>query len=142
MQRRFAETPFEIPIAIYFGAFGIASLISGNGITPHTVDMALPWGLILAWTIGLAVGGVLCVIGRFAQHHRTEMAGLILLGYGASLYAAALLVVGPAASTANAAAAMVAIATGCGIRLRILHKSQRTREIAHELRCDADDGAT
>lgn len=128
-----AESPFEIPVALYLGIIGFIGLASGNGITPKTIDAALPIWLVLAWTVGLAVGGVATVIGKIMQRGRIESSGLILLAYGASLYA---LVLGFAAdwpTAATAVAAMMAIAIGCLIRLRVLALSRRALTVADSI---------
>ncbi|MCW2543123.1 MAG: hypothetical protein JWM40_675 [Frankiales bacterium] len=129
LERRLAEAPFETPIAIWFGCIGWIGLISGRGITPASLQDTLPIWLVQAWTVGIALGGTLTALGKLRQRDRLESSGLVLLGYGVTLYGATL-AVAAGLNGATAAAAMFAIAAGCAIRLRVLTLSHRARSVA------------
>ncbi len=129
LERRLAEAPFETPIALWFGIIGWVGIVTGQGITPATLEDALPIWLVQAWTIGLALGGMLTVIGKLRQRDRLESSGLALLGYGTTLYAGVLVAAAGLAGL-TAAAAMFAITFGCLIRLRVLTLSHRARGVA------------
>lgn len=136
-ERRLAEAPFETPIAIWFGVIGWIGIATGQGITPATLEDALPIWLVQAWTVGIALGGTLTAFGKLRQRDRIESSGLVLLGYGVTLYGGVLVkVAGEAGITA--AAAMFAIAAGCAIRLRVLALSHRARAVACTIRNDGD----
>lgn len=138
LERRLAEAPFETPIAIWFGVIGWIGIVSGRGITPTTLEDALPLWLVQAWTVGLALGGTLTAIGKLRQRDRLESAGLALLGYGATLYGG-VLAVAAGLGGVTAAAAMLAIAAGCAIRLRVLTLSHRARTVASNIHTSGDD---
>lgn len=140
LERRLAEAPFETPIAIWFGFIGWIGVLSGRGITPASLEDALPIWLVQAWTIGLALGGTLTAAGKLRQRDRVESSGLVLLGYGATLYGATL-IVAAGLNGVTAAAAMFAIAAGCAIRLRVLALSHRARSVAGTIAHHIEDEA-
>lgn len=133
LERRLAEAPFETPIALWFGVIGWVGIVTGQGITPATLEDTLPIWLVQAWTAGLAFGGTLTTMGKLRQRDRIEASGLVLLGYGATLYAVVLLVAAGIPGV-TAAAAMFAVACGCGLRLRVLALSHRARSVAGTIR--------
>lgn len=132
LENRLAEAPFETPIAAWFAGIGWAALISGQGIVPATLADALPAWLVLAWTVGLALGGTLTVAGVLRRSYRQEQAGLAFLGYGVTLYGGVLVGV-ISGSVATAAAAMFAIAFGCLIRLRVLARAKSAGLLARDV---------
>lgn len=141
LQRRFAETPFQLPVTIAYTLSGTVGLASGNGIVPHTIDRTLPFALVVVWTLYLALGGWLSVVGRLLQRERLEFSGLVLLGFGSGLYAVVLAVVGRWPSSITAAAAMAGVAAGCGIRLLVLNVSRKARTVAAQIEGDESEKA-
>lgn len=124
-----AEGPFEVTIATYLGFVGFVGLLSGDGIRPPSLAEAVPVWLVMAWTVGVAFGGLLAALGKITNKTRTESAGLVFLGYGTSFYAVALLFVA-FPNSAYSAAAFLAIAVGCILRLRVLALARRAGRIA------------
>ncbi|MGH3500554.1 MAG: hypothetical protein ACRDQA_06615, partial [Nocardioidaceae bacterium] len=79
------ETPY-LPVAAYLGAVGIAALVAGHAILPDTLAEVLPAWLATVWTVAVAAGGILPVVGRVVSATRIESAGLAMLAFGAGLY--------------------------------------------------------
>jgi len=132
MWKALAVGPFEVPIALYLGIVGVLALLSGGGLRPATIETALPWWLVMTWTSCIAAGGLLTALGRVIEHSRLESGGLVLLGYGCSFYSATLLVVSFPQATVSAAA-FLAIAVGCTLRLAVLSHSRKASLIAEQI---------
>src|SRR5690348_8128603 len=85
--RALAESPW-LPITAYLGLVGVLGIASGAGVAPRSLDVTLPDWLVMAWTVGIAVGGLAATAGCLWSRTRVESAGLALLAYGAALYGA------------------------------------------------------
>ena len=85
-----ASAPY-LPIAAYMGLSGIIGLVnhdrSSNGLWPD-YDRAhrLPDYLLIAFSVTLAVGGFLTVLGGLIRGTRVESAGLVLLLAGVAIF--------------------------------------------------------
>lgn len=124
-RQRLLERP-HLPVAMWLAVTGLAALLSG-GLVPASISLALPGWLVMMWTASIAFGGVLATVGCLASHTRTESIGLGMLVYGILLYGVILSVVAWPASFA-VAMVCVALASMCGIRMRVLALSRRVEQ--------------
>lgn len=126
-KRRLYGAPW-LPIVAYLGAIAVLSLASG-GVAPPAMTHALPPWLVLMWTIALAAGGLLAIVGVLSEQTRVESAGLVLLIYGAGLYGLVLSVALWPRSL-NIILVSVAVCGMCLIRLRVLALARHAQKLA------------
>lgn len=132
--RRLYGAPW-LPIAGYLGIIAALSLASG-GVAPPAMTHALPAWLVLMWTLALALGGLLSVVGVLFEQTRVESAGLVLLIYGAGMYGLVLSVALWPHSTGFILVS-AAICGMCAIRLRVLALARHAQKVAvAQQRCD------
>lgn len=129
VDRRVDDAPFEVPITILFALVGWVGVLTGQGITPPSLEAALPLWLVQTWTVSFALGGSLAAHGKTAGSERTEAAGLVMLGWGLTLYGVVL--IGSAGlAGVTSAVGILAIATGAALRLRKIRRDYRARVLA------------
>lgn len=120
----------HLPIAAYLAYAGWRALIAGD----HGSLGVLPAWLAIAWTLALAVGGTLAVVGGLAMAKRTEAAGLALMLAGDIIYGG---VFGAALWRSGEAdqpiAVSVAIGLMCLIRLRRIRLLRNRTDTAAEV---------
>lgn len=128
----FTVSSFEMPIALAFGLYGLASLIFSDILTPPSVDQTYELYLIIVWHLLMGVGGLATFIGRLFEWERLEMSGLAAFG-GSCLYylAAAVVINGKAAF--GLTTLLLAILWACLTRMFVLKKSLRAQELARNI---------
>ena len=128
----FAVSPFEMLIALYFGLFGLASIILSDLISPASVTEAYPLMLIAVWHGLLAFGGLATFVGRMFEWERLELCGLAGIIVASGYYIAALLIIAGAVSTA-AAGAYICIAIGALCRMWVIRKSLKGQKMVGKI---------
>lgn len=128
----FAVSPFEMLVALYFGLFGVASVLLSDIISPASVDEAYPLLLIAVWHGLLAFGGLATFIGRMFEFERLELCGLAGIVVASGYYIAALLIIAGAVSTA-AAGAYICIAVGAIFRMWVIRKSLQGQKMVGKI---------
>lgn len=127
-ERRSSSLTAYVPLVCYLALIAVIGLLTGTGIAPDTLQVALPWWLVQIWTVSIAFGGISCTVGAASKATSLESAGLLLLAWGAFLYGSVIAVVGYPYSF-GAAAVSAAVILTCVIRLRELaHIRRQARE--------------
>lgn len=129
--RNLAEAPW-LPITAYLGLVGIIGIASGVGVAPRSIDATLPDWLVMAWTVGIAAGGIAATVGCLWSRTRVESAGMALLAYGAGLYGVVVAVAAWPHSLIIIAVS-VAVLSMCAIRLRVLSLARRAQRRAGQI---------
>ena len=120
------------PLYAYLGLIGILALAAGRGVTPESMRQVLPGPLVLAWTIALALGGVLTVVGYFTLRENVEQSGLVFMAFAAALYGTCITIAAwPYGATVLAIS--LAVFTSCAIRFRILRRARKAQEVATQI---------
>ncbi|MEU0493480.1 hypothetical protein ACOQFV_09115 [Nocardiopsis changdeensis] len=121
-----------ISLAPFEAMLGVVGVISGTttflGVAPPSIAEILPAPMVLAWAVSLLVGSPLILVGLATQQLRVEQAGLVLLAATTLIYGAAIVAVQPATAT-TAAATYVLYAAACLLRIRVLTRALRAREV-------------
>jgi hypothetical protein len=132
VDRRWSEAPFEVPIALLLAVVGWVGVASGQGITPPSLEAALSIWLVQTWTLLLGLGGTLTACGKATGRERVEASGLVMLGWGLTLYGGTLLLTGGVGGV-TAAGLCLAFAAGVGRRLVTIRHDMKVRRQALEM---------
>jgi hypothetical protein len=128
----FTVSSFEMPIAMAFGLYGLASLVFSDFLTPPSVGLTYEFWLIVIWHLLLALGGWGSAIGRLLEWERLEMSGLAAFGLGCIYYMAAAYLINHEAAF-GLVTLLTAITSACAIRMYVLRKSLKAQKFAHNL---------
>lgn len=128
----FTVSSFEMPIALAFGLYGLASLLFSDILTPPSVGTTYELWLIIVWHLLMGLGGFGTAIGRLFEWERLEMSGLASLGLSCIYYVGAALIVNHEAAF-GLTVLLVALLWACVTRMYVLHKSLKAQQFAHSL---------
>lgn len=130
---RMSETaPFQVPICAYFFIIAFVNMVTSLGLTPTSVDDTYPLWLVIPWALSTLIGSGLSLFGRYVEAFRMESSGLAFLLVACLIYIGAVIGIN-GINAAFAALAYVAIATGCGIRMRVIARHHKAQRVAGEI---------
>jgi hypothetical protein len=130
--------PFELAIMVATIFVGITVAVTGQ--VPKSAEKTMPYELIVVWMTMLAAAGLISLVGAWWRGRpetglRVEMAGVLLLAAGVTMYVIAVFTVSGWAALV-AGGFMAAIACGAwgraaqiGLDLRRVDRAQRIERI-------------
>lgn len=132
LARRLLRVPAYLPFIVWLAVVGWQGVARG-GIAPGSaLDHLLPSWVVMMWTVAVAAGATLAVVGGVSARTRVESTGLALILYGVVLYGG----VG-AYAVSHGTWSVISVASAFGLsallRLFVLSRARHAQEVAADL---------